>query len=289
MRLNPSAGCLCALVVALTPIRASADIFVKPAAYSGKVGEKVRLEARGGGLAYGAPADWREQHVRWLFVRVAGTQKNMTADDLSPIDDGKAVELPLELAGATLIGLDLVAPVAETPGERVATALRQTNAAEMADAVERGGPVRVRWVNSSKALINVTTADAGDGDGDGEGTGGKGENETGPSGVPQSKTGQAAEIRLAADPLRAKVGSDIPFRIYINGSSRGDVAVTATPLAGTAQTITTNASGMGVMKVSGAGQWLLHFRYAEESKEEGVDWTVYYGALTFEIPEGGAQ
>ncbi len=274
-----------AMVIATAPIAAAADVFLRPSAYAGTVGEKLRLEVREGGLASGVAADWREQNVRWLFVRVAGTQKNMTGGDLSPVDDGKAVELPLEHAGATLIGVDAVGPVTEVPGAQLAATLRQTNTADRAEIVERGGAVRVRRVNSSKALINVAAADAGDGEADG----GMGENETGPSGVPQSKTGQAAEIRLAVDPLRAKVGSDIPFRVYINGSSRGDVAVTATPPAGAAQTITTNASGMGVMNVSGTGAWLLRFRYAEEAKEEGVDWTIYNGALTFEISEGGAQ
>jgi hypothetical protein len=282
--MNLSTRLLCALAAGLLPASAGADIFLKPAAHTGRVGEKVRLEARGGGLAYGAPSDWREHTVRWMFVRVAGTQKNMQAKDLTPIDEGRAIELPLEHAGATLIGMDIVAPVAEMPGEQLAPVLRQTNAADKADEVAKGGPVRVRYIDSSKLLLKVTASgNAADGGGD------RGENETGPSGVPQSKTGQAAEIRLSVDPLRAKIGSDIPFRVYVNGSSRGEVAVTATPRAGTAMFLTTNASGMGVMNVNGSGQWLLDFRYAEPSKEAGVDWIIYYGALTFEIPEGSAK
>jgi hypothetical protein len=262
------------LLLALPAWAAAADSghFLKPADFSGRVGQKVTLQLFSGGLADAALADWPGQDIDWLFIRVAGTQHNMHGPELKTARGGRqSIELELKHAGATMIGMDN------------RQSARQWNAAEIDQLLERlpadddeprptaGKPARVRHTDSTKILLDVAAEGA----------------PRGHAGVPQSKTGQVAEIRLMADPLHTPVGADLPLRVYLHGSSREGAFVYATSAkSGRARILTTNAAGMANLNVTESGVWMLDCWHVERAKAgDDADWVSYRSTFTFEIPE----
>lgn len=246
--------------------------YLKPASFSGRVGEKVTLRVFSGGLADAAPTEWPGQNIGWLFIRVAGTQHNMHGPELKLArEGGQSIELELKHAGATMIGMD---------NEQSA---RQWNAAEIDQLLKRlpvargeprpvaGKPAGVRHTDSTKILLDVAGAGA----------------PSGHAGVPQSKSGQVAEIRLMADPLHTPVGADLPLRVYLHGSSREGVFVYATSAkSGRARILTTDAAGIANLNVTEPGVWMLDCWQIEKAGAgDGADWVTYRSTYTFEIPE----
>lgn len=260
-------------VAANSPARPETGQFLQPSSFVSRVGDKVKLAVFSVGVAEPAVAEWPERGIEWLYVRVAGTQRNMHAADLKPARDGdRFLELTLEHAGVTMIGMDRKSPARLWTAAEVAELLEQTPDAGSAARPARGKPARIRHFDSSKILLSVAGAGA----------------QAGHSGVPQSKSGQIAEIRLMADPLRTPVGSALPLRVYLHGSSRGGAIVYATNAkSGETLRLITNASGMATLKVSHTGVWQIKCRHVEKAENDpDADWTSYLSTFTFEIPEG---
>ncbi len=270
---------LFALLLLALPVAASSTVrpetgqFLQPSSFVGRVGDKVKLAVSSGGIAEPAAAEWPGQGIEWLYVRVAGTQRNMHGAGLKPARVGdRFFELTLEHAGATMIGMDRKSPARLWTAVEVAKLLEQTPDAGSGARPAAGKPARVRQIDSSKILLSVAAAGV----------------QAGHSGVPQSKSGQIAEIRLMADPLRTPVGAVVPLRVYLHGSSRGGAIVYATNVkSGETHKLTTNAAGMATLKVSHTGVWQLKCRHVERAENDpDADWTSYLSTFTFEIPEG---
>ena len=265
----------CAVGLTLTAGAARAELgsFLKPADFNGRVGGQVKLQFYSGRFTDAKAADWPRERVDWLFIRVAGTQRNLEKRQAAPASPRvQFVQLPLEHAGTTMIGTDVTTPTQPMPPRDFSKLLEKTANPTAYDGQPRPGgnnAVRVRHVDSSKTLIRV---------------GGDREH-SGHSGVATSKSGQVAEIRLMADPARTPVGSDLPFRVYLHGSPKAHVTVIATSAAAnTTVELTTNASGFAHLRVTSEGPWMLDCWHAEAATAEpDVDWITYRSTFTFEI------
>ncbi len=260
-------------VAASSPERPETGQFLQPSSFVARIGDKVKLAFSSGGISEPVAVEWPSQGIEWLYVRVAGTQRNMHAADLKPARVGdRFFELTLEHAGATMIGMDRKSPARRWTAAEVAELLEQTPDAGSAARPAAGKPARIRQIDSSKRLLSVA------------GTG----VQAGHSGVPQSKSGQIAEIRLMADPLRTPVGAALPLRVYLHGSSRGGAVVYATNVkSGETRKLTSNAAGMATLNVSHTGLWQIRCRHVEKAEADpDADWTSYLSTFTFEIPEG---
>lgn len=232
---------------------------------------------------------------------------------------GNASELTIESPGVAMIGLDLKPVVEQVPRAEFARFLRERTATppeiiaewqrtpRAPDAPSDGAPgdgdaVRVRRVESMKTHVRVIEAaeradkDAGSGSADGAGDArrgrepraagvARGAREDDPAGVVMSKSGQAVEIRLMADPHALALGSDVPVRVYL--ASWGGAKLWATPDGGAPQELVTDSGGIARFKLSQAGVWRIECHHAEPIKSDAADWMLRSGTVTFEIAERG--
>ena len=262
------------LLLVLPAWAAAADSghYLKPVSFNGRVGQKITLQVFSGGLADAALADWPGRSIDWLFVRVAGTQHNMHGPELKPArQGGQSIELELKVAGATMIGMDNQQSVRQWNAAEIDQLLERLPAAGNQPRPPAGKPARVRHTDSTKILLDVAGAGAA----------------RGHAGVPQSKSGQVAEIRLMADPLHTPVGADLPLRVYLHGSSREGVFVHATSAkSGRTRILTTRAAGIANLNLTESGVWMLDCWHVEKAKAgDDADWLTYRSTFTFEIPE----
>ncbi len=66
-------------VAASSPERPETGQFLKPSNFVARVGDKVKLAVSSGGISEPVAVEWTSQGIEWLYVRVAGTQRNMHA------------------------------------------------------------------------------------------------------------------------------------------------------------------------------------------------------------------
>ncbi len=85
-------------VAANSTARRETGQFLQPSSFVGRVGDKVKLAVSSGTIAEPAAAEWPGQGIEWLYVRVAGTQRNMHAADLRPVRVGDLPDLAKRLA-----------------------------------------------------------------------------------------------------------------------------------------------------------------------------------------------
>ena len=204
----------------------------------------------------------------WCFVRGAGFQENLH-DLASAPEEGGAVALALEHAGVNLVGVELPARMEDVPAPRFSRFLRERVGLEDETPGDQDS-VRVRRVESLKALVTVV----------GEGP------VAGHSSMALSKTGQAVEIRLLADPTTVTVGADVPVRTYVEGASCASALVRARSLDhGVEVSFRTDPSGIGCFRLSRSGRWRVEFHQAVRLAEDaGADWLVRSATLTFDAP-----
>ena len=217
----------------------------------------------------------------WLFVRVRGGQTNLR--DVRPDDAGKAAgegkgsegdvaTLRLSEAGITLLAAD-AHPRVETLSARAwstwtAARLGPDHAPSPPGA--EPGPVRVRRLESTKALARVLGADGWRPN----------------SATAQSKTGQRAEIRPLADPTSVRVKADLPLRIYLPVEQRSGTKVIARHVASSReQSFLTDGGGTGFFTVSLSGLWTIEAHSAHPLEDDpDADWEVFSATLVFEVP-----
>jgi hypothetical protein len=258
------------LALGLSPAAAQSVMYLGPQTYQARVGERLRLHVdTGRGLAV-QRAEWPTDRVAWFLVRAGGTQQNR--DRVQPERAGEGfVTVPLDHVGVTLIGMDAKPRVTDLPAQDFRTLLT----AHVGDGAPRTGSVRVRRIESAKTLVRVLADQA----------------VPAHSAIAQSKTGQAAEIRPLADPTMVKAGSDLPVRVYVDGSKKARVRVSATSVAaGKTYEFVTDATGAGHFRVTHPGVWRIEFCHVEPlANDQQADWALYCATLTFQVASEGAD
>jgi uncharacterized GH25 family protein len=105
--------------------------------------------------------------------------------------------------------------------------------------------------------------------------------ESAPSPVATAKTGQVAEIRPLMDPTALPVGSDLPFRLYIEGSGAGEATLTAESPSGRTIRTRTDFNGIGALRLEEAGIWILEFRAFGPASSASAVPRAFAGTLSF--------
>jgi hypothetical protein len=261
---------LLTFVAAASAADAARPRFIVPDRFAAAAHDAVRLSFR-------SPSDGKFEPIAWpvvdrLFIRADGGQKNR--HDVTPSQpDGDGLTLVLTTRGANLVGADIRDAVERIPAAELRTLLERAGG-KIAATIPDAGEIRVRFVRSAATLLRVSSGDA----------------PREPSAVATSKTGQKAEIRPLMDPTTAAVGSDLPFRVYVDGSKVEGVKVRATIAEATAVERTTDAGGSLFFPVSAAGVWRLEFAHAKPlERDDAADWAVYVGTITFEVPPAGGR
>ncbi|MGE3181613.1 MAG: DUF4198 domain-containing protein, partial [Phycisphaerae bacterium] len=111
-----------------------------------------------------------------------------------------------------------------------------------------------------------------------------------PSDIATAKLGQPAEIRLLADPSTLGVGADLPLRAYLDGSAIPAARLSAT-LVGRNQSIeiSTDSKGIGRIRVTEAGEWLVVLHVFAQSNIDATTWTWHTATFSFTVPNREAE
>lgn len=229
---------------------------------------------RGVAIADGEVRRGWEDQAAWLYGLGDHGAHNYTA--ASP--EHRAALRPSDLmegSQAVVFGVDLLPRIVEMPAAEFAAMSIRAGFEHAAPAA--GEPVRVRRIESSRALVRVRTgADAEH------------------SEVVMAKRGERAEIRPLFDPTLALHPSAMPVRVYIDGDGAAGMRVWATHLAtGAAQSAISDGRGIAQLEVAGPGPWLVEFHhvYPVGPGDDEADWVVFTGTMVFEslAPAGGAR
>jgi hypothetical protein len=244
-----------------------------PDRYDLVAGDPVDLRIGEEAAGERATVAWPEARIRWLFVRVAGTQENL--HEVPPLDDGlDFARLRVAHAGVALVGLELEPCLERIPtkelvgflGKRVGRRTLPVGWRWLVDEEV----ARVRRIESTKLLL--PTID---------------ENGALPSSADaQGKSGQRVEIRPLADPTAVRVGRDLPVRVYLppGGSSGARVIATHVPSARTTG-FTTRPCGTGHFTVDAPGLWSLEAHHARPlPRDPEADWELSTATLSFVVP-----
>lgn len=265
------------LILLAFPAAAQTGSFLQPQIFQVEQGSGIKLTVSKGTPAKSQAATWPAGQIEWFYVRVAGTQENR--DSVKPAAQGqKFITWPADHLGETLIGLDTKPTVQNVTLDKFKKILADANTASSdKDTLSTAAqPLRLAIVESMKTVVNVVRDGA----------------QTRSMPVSVSKTAQAAEIRLLADPFRIRTESDLPFRTYVDGAKLANARVFATSPKGVRGEIKTDPMGIGNLDVKQAGVWLLefwHVRPARGDERAQFDFLAHHATYVFEIPEGGAQ
>lgn len=219
-------------------------------------------------------AAWPPGEIDWMFVRGGPEQENR--HDVRPSRAGdNFVTVEVRHPGVTLLGIDRRAAVRELTPAQLRSFLQRNVAGGAAKSVPADESLRIRHVSSAKTMVRVAAADG----------------RIVPSPIATSKTGQAVEIRPSFDPTAAVPGSDVPLRVYIDGSAKCGLQVRATCVtSGATTTFITDEGGFGHFRISDAGVWRVEVHHAEPAEnDDSADWAIYSATLTFEVAEKGAK
>jgi hypothetical protein len=206
------------------------------------------------------PIPWPAEEIRWLFVRVAGNQKNF--DRVAPSASGESARIDIPGAGAALIGIDFHPRVQTMPASDLLALAGPIKPAPT-------GNVRVRRVDSASTILFAFAGDA----------------EAPPSATAVSKAGLAMEIRPMVDPTMAELGGDLPLRVYLDGSKAPGLTVTATTPSGGRREMTTNPEGFAYFHIDEEGMWRLEAFKVEPTLAPDADFVLYGTTLTYWIGE----
>jgi len=218
--------------------------------------------------AGGAPvaAAWPGGRAEWVFVRTVGAQENLAR--VSAEAGARTVTVPRPAgAGPLVAGVDLAPVLVELKGDELA-ALAQAAGFPGPErerlarvAAERGG-VRLRRVESVKAIVPGSDPVGGS--------------------VVTSKAGQVAELRPLASVLWAPAGSDVPLKVFVDGSAAAGVRVIAVnETTGARHELTSDAGGVCLVPMA-PGAWRAEFHHVRApAADEPADGVMYTGTLTF--------
>jgi hypothetical protein len=256
--------------------------YLTPTTHTAALGQQVAVHIEAGEEALVSRVGWPTEKIDWLFVRAPGTQTNR--ENVGPAEpNGDFINVTLTKPGVTLVGLDTKSAVTAVPGQQFTGFILRTappeRAKESVAAVGDASQVRVRRIESAKALVRVTEAGVPP-----RGT------RVSHSAVAQSKTGQAVEIQPLADPTTVAVGSDLPVRAYVLGDKEVGVKVLATSVAtGQVKSAITDSSGSCHFRIDAAGVWRIEFHQLKPLHgDPDADWAIYSATLTFEVVDTGA-
>lgn len=265
------------LILLASSAAAQTGRFLKPHGFRIEHGSEIKLTVSTGTPAKSQATPWPTEQIEWFYVRVAGTQENR--DTVKPAaQDQDSISWPAEHVGETLIGLDTKPIVQNVTPEELKKLLADANTASSnkITATATPQPLRLAIVESMKTIVNVVRDGAS----------------ARSLPVSVSKTAQAVEIRLLADPLRTRTESDLPFRAYVNGVKLPNARVFATNPTGVRVEVKTDRMGIGNLNVTQAGVWLLefwHVRPATGDEKAKFDFLAHHATYVFEIPAGGAR
>ena len=211
--------------------------------------------------------------IEWLFLRSAGTQKNL--HEAAPDDEaGESFGMPVAEPGICMVGLQPRARVVNVPGPELREFLALRLSPETLPAGWReqlpAAPVRVWHIESSKLLVRVRGAEDG----------------SPPSATAQSKAGQPVEIRLLADPTLVPLKHDLPLRVYLPGPRSAGILVLARHAdSGRVQSFFTDPRGTGFFTLTGPGWWTVEVHAVRPLPEDDTaDWELHTATLSFQVP-----
>jgi hypothetical protein len=228
---------------------------IEPSSYAPGAGERVELRLAGAGEG------WGRERVEWMYVRVAGMQRNMDSPEL---DAQGRLFVSSGAGGVGLVGVDLHRREEETDLRALRGFVAQRG--RVAGELPPGdGPLRLDRVESFKAVLRIGAPEAAAG-----------------ASAATSKTGQRVEIRLLMDPSVSSPGSDVAVRAYVNGSGASGARVIATHASsGVVREVRCDGSGIGHFGLHAGGAWRVEMH---ELRREEERWVLYSGAVTFEVP-----
>lgn len=202
--------------------------------------------------------------VSALFWRAGDLQENR--DTLRPEPpNSDAVTIPFAGSDVVMVGMTLPARDAIAPGAELRALLPPDS--PLAGAIE--GQVAVRDVRTCKTLVRVGAAT--------------------PSVIALSKTTQPVELRPLIDPTHARIGSDVAFRLYVNGTAIPRARVVAVQReSGARADLVTDPIGACHFTITRAGEWLVvGYAVTREDSDAPGRWRRSIATLTFATPTAG--
>jgi catechol 2,3-dioxygenase-like lactoylglutathione lyase family enzyme len=121
------------------------------------------------------------------------------------------------------------------------------------------------WRQTTRCTKLVLTIDPADGSvpgGDGAGL--------------TARVGQRIEIVPVVPPPQLRPGGELPVRAYFDDSTAGGAELRALGPDGAEQILTASPSGLAVVRITGAGRWLVSF-------DKNAGGTAYRAELVFEV------
>lgn len=264
-----------AAAVLATAASAQTTVFLEPSVFRAGVGEEVELRLVGREAVADeqpAPTAWPIQ-IEWLFIRFGGVQDNR--DRVEPVGEGVNSHVTLTMpaagvAGCAMLAVDFEPEIVTLTGEQFASLIAARTRVAPDAALRERGQVRVRHVQSAKALIRVG-GEAGAVD----------------ASTAVSKAGQAVEIRPFADPTLTPAPGDFPARMYIGGDAFGSPRLHAAHVP-TGESREVTASSTAILPMTAAGRWRVEFHHAAPlTGDPEADWALYTATLVFEAPAAG--
>jgi hypothetical protein len=199
--------------------------------------------------------------VRWLFVRVSGTQENRDAANLGNVDADDARRVMPAAAGTALVGVDLHTTLETWPPDYANAFARRCGN----DVLCLQESISVRHSVSASTVVEITPSphDAA---------------RPTSNHAAMSKSGQQAEIRPLMDPTKIQ-GGDLAVRVYVGGEGVAGAVVRAMHAAtGAMQTIKADGKGIAVVNVDRGGEWRIEFHTLVPL---GESWQATSSTLTF--------
>ncbi len=243
-------------VVAAHAVGAQEAAYLTPdsAAASGRAVLRLRL---GEGEA-AAPADWRKEPVRWVFVKTTFGQENRDSAAEWARPDG-TLSAPLTAKGATMIGVDFE-PVVETVRERGGPGVLRP----------RLSGLRVRHHRSASTVLLSTAGTAGEADGGQAAT---------------AKAGLACEVRPYMDVTQPWSGGDLILRAYVQGAPAGQAPFSVRHAAtGRVTLLESDANGFVRFTPEAMGVYEVLFYSARRLEDDAeADYDVFSTSLTFTV------
>lgn len=265
-------------VVAAAPASAAppTTLFLTFTPAQPEVGQSVELQWVAGAGREAQAAPWPDEGVAWMLIRAGGGQQNR--HDVRPARNGdRTVAVEITQPGVTVIGIDQRPVISEMTGaelrEYIERHVGDPAVREKARELAADRTYRVQHVASAKVLVRTRSADSN----------------PRPAALAMSKTGQAAELRPAADPTALRVGSDLPVTAYIEGAKKEKIRILATNGAtGRTATFQEVSGGSGYFRIGEAGPWRVEFHHAAPvSDHKDAEWIIYTATLSFDVAASG--
>ncbi len=210
-----------------------------------------------------APAPWPQDRCEWLFVKGSGRIANR--HDVVPDQPAsEAVTITASANGVTLVGLELRPVIESIPRETLMKSLPGL-VADVPPLPNRE-VIRVRRRESLSTHLRV-------------------EPNGGHSPVATQKNGLNVEMRAMFDPTMATPGSDLPVRVYADGSGASGIRIHAECLDGGAATIViADGAGIAYLPITHTGRWRIQAHTARPAPPgSDFDITLYSSTMTFEV------